>query len=139
MLNGVKTLLVASVAMALVGCGGNGSSIVNSPSKYGGNWSGNWTSTTLADGGVTTWTVAQDGSITGTMTLTSTGQTANCVGKVDSNGNFSVLAGFGAHGNYDCEGTFTLAAPNINVTYTTFWLGGQYQSNVTLKPVASGG
>lgn len=133
---GILTLGVAAVMLA--GCGGSGANTY-AANSYRGAWSGNWTSTTLNDGGVATWTVAPDGSITGTITLLSNNATANCVGTVDANGNFRVLAGFGTYGNFDLQGTFTLAAPNINGTYTTYWQSTGYQTNVTLRPVSASG
>lgn len=136
-----KGLLLGAIALgfAVAGCGGSTSATSLVPNQYRGSWTGNWSSTTLNDGGVATWTVYSDGSITGTLTLTSTNATANCVGTVNGLGNFQIQAGFGALGNYDLQGTMTKNAAKVDCVYTTYWNGTGYNSNVSLAAATSSG
>ncbi len=124
-----------AVALALAGCGGT-TAISPLQNIYRGNYTGTWTSLTMADSGTLTVAVAGNGSITGTMTTTTLTLTGNVVGNMDDTGHFTMIGGFGANGNFTMVGNVVLNGVNLDGVYTTTLLSTDYASTMTLTPTS---
>ncbi|RYG38483.1 hypothetical protein EON81_03560 [bacterium] len=80
-----RSLLAFPLLLALAGCGG--SSGGDSASPYAGTYSGTWTNLDDArDAGTATWTVQNDGTISGTDNDPGRETAFNIVGRIDSAG-----------------------------------------------------
>ncbi|RYG46037.1 hypothetical protein EON79_11165 [bacterium] len=87
-----RSLFALPLLIALAGCGG-GSSDVNSASPYAGTYTGTWVSLTdTSDAGTATWTVGNDGTISGTDVDPGRETTFSIAGRIDANGNVTTTS-----------------------------------------------
>lgn len=123
--------MAALIALLLLvtGCGGGADSTL--PSIYRGVYSGTWADPTSNDSGTFTLTVFANGSITGNMASTQTGTSAPMSGQVDQTGNFDMIAGFGASGNFVMNGTMVLVDTSLLGSFDYQFLGGTYMGSFT--------
>lgn len=130
----LAALGLGSILM-MSGCGGTTSSSV--PNIYRGAWAGTWESKTEGESGSISFTVFSDGSLTGTMTR-SPALTASLSGNINDLGQMIAVAGFGADGNYQMQGSVVLTN-NLLGSFRYNFLGVEYNGSFSCAPASSGG
>jgi len=116
--------LVALLGALIVGCGGAGDTS-RLPSLYLGSWSGTWNSSDANDTGAISFTVATDGSMTGSIT-TKTG-TGTLGGLIDKNGNLNAVASFTTGGNnMIIGGAVLMSSGRVSSNFSYVQMGVQY-------------
>ncbi len=126
-----QIVLITLGSLLIAGCGGNSGKPL--PSSYANQWTGNWGSQSANDGGVMTFQVFQDGSVTGSM-VRKGGFTGNLSGRIESNGTLHMFAGFGADGNYDISGEVLLNNDALLGSMTFTYQGFRYGGEFNLQP-----
>lgn len=120
---------IIALVLMIIGCGGGADATL--PSIYRGVYNGTWADPASNENGTFTLTVFANGSITGNMSSTQAGSTAPMSGEVDQTGNFEMIAGFGASGNFVMNGTMVLVDTSLLGSFEYQFLGGTYMGSFT--------
>lgn len=119
-----KVGILAIVAAGLIiGCGGAGDT-GKLPSLYVGSWTGTWTSPDANDSGAIDFTVANDGSVTGTIANKTASGTLG--GLIDKNGKLTAVGSFASGNNMVIGGAVTMSSGRLSSNFNYVSMGIQY-------------
>lgn len=120
------TLCTVLLALGLAGCNGNGGGLA-ADSPFAGHWSGTYTSD-ISQSGTADWTVAKDGSLTGTGHNVTSNFDFAVTGTVQSDGHLTGDFSGGTVGRLDGD---VAVASNGHLTGTVHQMNGS--ATVTLQ------
>ena len=116
-------VIAVLAGVIIIGCGGAGDT-GNLPSLYQGSWSGNWSSPDANDSGAIAFTVAVDGSLTGTIANKSGSGTFG--GLINKSGHLTAVGSFASGGNMVIGGMVTMSSGRISSNFNYTQMGIQY-------------
>lgn len=116
-------LIAVAAGLLIIGCGGAGDT-GNLPSLYQGSWSGTWNSPDANDSGNIAFTVAVDGSLTGTISNKSASGTIG--GLINKSGKLTAVASFASGGNMVIGGAVVMSSGRISSNFNYTQMGIQY-------------
>lgn len=138
----VRSGLLALGAAALLSsssCGGK-DTIASLANFYQGLWSGNWSSTTLQNGGSMDVTIDSTGVMTGSMGNNVVGTSGDVDVTVESNGHFTGSVDFADSPDYTLQGTLVKTSEGkILATFSVVYQGDVYGASSEWTPKSSGG
>lgn len=126
-----KLLILVTLGLVALGCGGSGGGTPAGPSPFAGTWAGTFAIPSLGDSGTSNITIASDGTVAGTGHNTTENLDFNINGSITSPGTVSVTISGGATGAG--SGTWAIAqngnlGGSLNVTKSS---GQGYTANYT--------
>lgn len=113
-----------------MGCEGFGS-IGAVPHPFSGNWLGAWEDRGRPDTGSIDWDIALDGTLTGSMSRTTSTDDGDITGTVSRTGEFSGTVDYAAN-DFTVTGTMTKTDTTVTILFTYTYLGNTYTGSATL-------
>lgn len=132
-----RILAISLLGAMLTACGGSGDTGLL-PSTYRGSWTGTWSSSDANDRGNIAFTVANDGSVSGTIT-DKLGASGTLGGFINKSGSLTAVGSFTAGANMVIGGTVTTSGSRLVGSYSYTRLGVTYGAGFDVSPASSGG
>lgn len=127
--------LIGIGLLSLSGCGGGDVVSSSLASVYRGSYTGTWSSATLNDGGTVTFTVADTGSLNGTLARKV--GSGNLVGQIDHAGKLTAVAGeTNGAGSYFISGNVINQGGHLISNFVFTFNGVQYAGVLDVSPAS---